>query len=453
MHPARHATCSSRVPWDHRCAGIAAPLLALTLASAGAAQAQPAQAEKPAASDAQPAGAAEDDLMAELEAAAAADSTEQAQAKGASGATRAEDSAREDPLNLLPQGAKEAIGNEANPALSIILDFAGAVFVRDDHYRMGGHAPVDNGPAIQGAELAASASVDPFFRIDMAFGMYHLHMEEIYLTTTSLPWNLQVRAGQFKSNVGRHNPTHLHQWNFITHPYPNEILFGAESLTLPGAELSFLFPLPWYAELIGALQVGDTGSFRTPVDEGIGMGDFIYPARLVQFFDLSDDWALQLGLNTVFGRSQSNPQLDNRTYAYGADLLFKWRPIGWGETGYTFVAWTTEAWNRQMEVAGDLWGDTGGYSDLVFGIEKEWQVGVRGEYWKRLTGGDTNAEIDRNSFGRDALRASGAASYLPTHFSRIRLQYTFEHIEGFDDNHIVLLQVEVSAGAHGAHEY
>jgi hypothetical protein len=280
-------------------------------------------------------------------------------------------------------------------------------------------------------------------------------MEEIYLTTTSLPLNLQVRAGKFKSNIGRHNPMHLHQWHFALHPLPNEFMFGAEGLAPPGFELSLLFPLPWYVELIGALQMGEGGAFRTkPFSEGDpGLQDFVYPVRLVQFFDLGDDAALQLGLNTVHGTSAAAPETGNRSYAYGADLMLKLRPIGWGETGYTYFAWTTEAWYRQMEVPSDLWQDLGGYSDVVVGINKQWDVALRGEYWRRLDGLDQNPEIDRGNYGVDTIRGSAALSFMPSHFSRIRLQYTFEHIEGFDDNHIALLQLEVAAGAHGAHKY
>jgi len=396
----------------------------------------------------------EDELLAELEAAAAADSEQTERTKGAD-AIQTENIEAEDPLNELPQGVQEVIGNETNPSLSIILDLAGAYFSNDDRIHQGGHAPTYNGPAIQGAELAASANIDPFFRIDMAFGMWHLHMEEIYLTTASLPLNLQLRAGKFKSNVGRHNPTHLHQWHFVLHPLPNEFMFGAEGLAPPGLEISLLFPLPWYVELIGALQMGEAGAFRTkPFSEGDpGFGDFIYPVRLVQFFDLSDDTALQLGLNTVQGTSAAAPETGNRSFAYGVDLLLKWRPIGWGETGYTYVAWTTEGWFRQMEVPRDLWQDLGGYSDIVLGISKDWDVAVRGEYWRRLSGDEDNAEINRANYGLDTIRGSAAVSFMPSHFSRVRLQYTFEHIEGFDDNHIALLQLEVSAGAHGAHKY
>ena len=128
-------------------------------------------------------------LLAELEAAAEADAERLEENKGAD-AVKNENTVEEDPLTLLPEGAQEAVGNEANPSISLILDFAGAFFSSENRIHQGGHAPTTNGPAIQGAELAMSASIDPFFRIDMAFGLWHLHMEEIYLTTTSLPLNL-----------------------------------------------------------------------------------------------------------------------------------------------------------------------------------------------------------------------------------------------------------------------
>ncbi|MBI4701680.1 MAG: hypothetical protein HY744_11070 [Deltaproteobacteria bacterium] len=407
---------------------------------------------RPAAAQA-PEDSGQADLLAELQAAEAADAAQAAKARRP-GAVQAADRKAEDPLERLPQGAREVVGNEANPAMSIILDFAGAVYARERHLRPGGYAPGDNGPALQDAELAASAAIDPFFRLQGAVALAEAEIEELYLATTSLPLNLQLRAGKLKSSIGRLNPMHPHQWSFITSPLGNDWLFGEEGLALPGLEISVLLPLPWYVELVGALQAGAAGSFGAPVGtDAIGFGDFVYPLRLVQFFDLSDDWAVQLGTSGVLGRSAAGSETGERSYAAGTDLMFKWRPIGWGKTGYTSVAWVTEAWLRQMDVPGDRWRDAGGYSDLVFGIDKQWQAAVRGECWRRLGGGAWSAGIDRAGFGLDAVRASAQVSYLPSHFSRVRLQYTFERIDGFEDGHIGLLQLEVSAGAHGAHAY
>ena len=391
----------------------------------------------------------EADLIQALSEAAADDQQTLNETRGAD-ATNAKDQAESDPLNHLPESASRVVGNEANPAISIILDAAFAYHTEEDRYRPGGHAPSTNGPAIQGAELAATATIDPFFKLDMAFGLYHLHLEEIYATTLALPLNLQIRAGKFKTDIGRHNPTHLHTWSFVVHPIANEFLFGPEGMSLPGLELSFLFPLPWYVELKGTLQSGEAGMFRTDFSSDPHFRDFIYPVRLVQFFDIGDDLALQLGLNSVFGTSSIAPEENNRSFAYGADLMLKWRPIGEGWTGYTYIAWISEAWFREMEVPDHVWRDIGGYTDLKFGISKIFEAALRGELWQRIS---NENESSRDRFGRDTLSGSVMIGYLPSHFSKIRLQYSITDMAGYDLSQAILLQLELSAGAHGAHKY
>lgn len=355
-----------------------------------------------------------------------------------------------------PQGI-DLLGNESNPSMSLILDVAAGYFSQEygDRVHSGGHAPTGTGIGVTGAELAASANVDPYFRLDMAFCFSHLHLEEITFTTLALPGNLQVRGGLFLSKVGRVNNTHPHSWHFVMHPLPNQFLFGAEGLGAPGVELSWLAPLPWYVELTGALQIGEGGAFRTKDlgDGDPGFRDFLYPLRLAQFFDLADDWALQAGANAVFAPSAMGPEVGNRAYAYGGDLLLKWRPIGAGDTGYASIALVVEGWYRELEVPNDLWRDAGGYADLIFGIAKRWEAAARGELWRRLDGDAPGEDNGRAKLGLDVERASGSVSFLPTHFSRIRLQYTFENVEGYEPNHIAVVQLEVSAGAHGAHAY
>jgi len=351
-----------------------------------------------------------------------------------------------------PSVGRELLGNEMNPALSIILDTVGSYASEAKRVPLGGHAPTANGVAITGAELTASASVDTYFRFDAAFSMTDLELEEITFTTLALPGNLQVRGGKFLARLGRHNATHAHAWRFVLHPLPSQYLFGAEGLGAPGLEVSWLAPLPWYTELVGAVQVGGRGSFLETEGDASGK-DLVTPLRLVQFFDLSDDWALQVGLNAVQGPSALAPGVGNRAYAYGFDLFVKWRPIGFGETGYSFVAWTTEAWARELEAPLDRWRDVGGTSDLVVGLDKRWETALRGELWRRVEGADPTEANQRAAFGLDTERGSVALTFLPSHFSRVRLQYTLEHVEGYAVNHLALVQVEVSAGAHGAHTY
>ena len=92
------------------------------------------------------------------------------------------------------------------------------------------------------------------------------------MQTTSLPYNLQLKGGQFFAAFGRLNPTHPHTWDFADTPLVNGLFFGPDGLRGVGAQVSWTLPLPWYSQLIFASQNGrgSTGfSFRNPGDNGM----------------------------------------------------------------------------------------------------------------------------------------------------------------------------------------
>lgn len=358
------------------------------------------------------------------------------------------------PLPPPPQSnlGRELLGNESNPSISLILDTVASYATETNRIHQGGHTPTVNGLAVTGMEMAASANIDPYFKFDFAMNFAHMHMEEAVLTTLALPFNLQMRAGQFLSRIGRQNPTHPHTWNFVLHPLPNQFLFGAEGFGAPGVELSWLLPTPWFVELIAAVQHGEGGSLRAPEGDP-DLRDCIFPLRLVQFFNLADDHALQMAGNMILGPSTFAPEAHNRAYLWGGDFLYRYRPIGVGSTGSRHLTLSGEFWLRDLEVPNDLWRDLGGNVDLTLGLSKRWQAGFRGELWRRLAGDAPTIDNRRADFGSDSQRASIAITFLPSHFSRLRMQYTVEKVENFPTNQMTFLQLEVSAGAHGAHAY
>ncbi len=392
------------------------------------------------------------DLAAELERAAAADRAQRTSAAGAdtTGAPRAEATPRSSGIGFHD--------NSSNPALSLILDTAAFWYSSEpgERYSEGGHISNHTGPYLQGVELAASSSIDPFFAFEMEFNLVHLHFEQVFARTTALPLNLQLRAGHFRTRLGRRNTQCLHQWRFVGPPLPLGYLFGAEGMTLPGAELSVLLPLPWFAELVLAAQGGeDTKSgLGTSLD---GVEDLLWSPRLEQFVDLHDDLALMLGANASLARSPlatgPRQEITDRAWVWGGDLTLKYRPIGQGRTGSFFVSLTTEAWLRELEAPGDLWRDWGGYSELAVGLSKEWQVAARLSLWRILSGPSPQDNPARAALGSDSTRGEVALSYAPSHFSRVRLQYGLDDIEPYALGHRVVVQLEVSAGAHGAHAY
>lgn len=357
------------------------------------------------------------------------------------------DSVRE---NISPQAAKFI------PDISFILDVGFGWFFWDDHIRQGGHAIDENGFTLQGLEMAVSGSVDPYFRYDMNFEFAHLHLEEAYLTSLSLPINMQLRLGYMIAAFGRQNPRHLHAWNFINPPLSHTRFMGEEHFSGLGGELSFLMPLPWYMTIGG--QMLDTkpetafrsGSFGavdlTKSGKLDGLEDFVYVARVENFFDITDNWSLNWGLSGGWGQSPYVP--DNRVDLYGTDFYLKWRPITTGKDALA-VGLTVEYLFRQTQVPNDNVRDHGGYAQLDVQFARRWMMGLRGDYTDILSG----TTPDPEKIHEQQWRGSLVGSFMPTHFSRIKLQYDIGREKGHDMYHAAMLQLEVGIGEHMAHKF
>ncbi|HYZ88131.1 MAG TPA: hypothetical protein VE620_02430, partial [Myxococcales bacterium] len=96
-----------------------------------------------------------------------------------------------------------------NPDISAILDAEGGyqrrplLFINgDDPLLRSEEGRKAAGFAVQEVELAFSAIVDPYFRADVFLtipNLEGLEVEEAFATSTSLPWNLQLKGGSFRS--------------------------------------------------------------------------------------------------------------------------------------------------------------------------------------------------------------------------------------------------------------
>jgi hypothetical protein len=138
----------------------------------------------------------------------------------------------------------------------------------------GDHDPQQRGFNARNIELAFDGAVDPYFEgfANIVFKLDNdnqteVEVEEAFLQTTSLPFNLQLKAGQFFAAFGRINPTHPHTWDFADAPIVHALLLGGDGLRGVGAQMSWIVPVPWYSQLIFAVQNGRGGtaySFRNP---------------------------------------------------------------------------------------------------------------------------------------------------------------------------------------------
>jgi hypothetical protein len=346
---------------------------------------------------------------------------------------------------------------------------------------VGDHDPQQRGFNARNAEIAIDGAVDPYFegfanivlKLDND-NQTQIELEEAFLQTTSLPFGLQIKAGQFFDAFGRINPTHPHTWEFADSPLVNGRLLGPDGLRGVGAQISWTIPVSWYSQALLAVQNGrgSTGySFRNPGDGGMfygrltndrearGLRDLIFVPRWENSFNLSETQTVLLGASGAFGSNETGPHA--HTQIYGGDFLYKWKSAR-AEGGFPFLKWQTEVMYRRFEAdrgvdnsfpVSETFHDWGMYSQVLWGFKKGWVAGLRGDYLHM------EDSLFTDDFARQSRsRISANLTWYPTEFSKLRLQYNHDFLEeneffasrGVDS---VFFQFEFILGAHGAHKF
>jgi len=347
--------------------------------------------------------------------------------------------------------------------------------------QFGDHDPNRDGFTVQQVELSAEAAVDPYFdaRSFIVFtvddmGDSNVEVEEAYLTTRTLPWGLQVKAGQFFTEFGRHNHTHPHTWAFLDQPVIISRMFGRDSLRSQGARLSWLLPVPWFSELTVGLQNAGGATVNSFLAKGAAgidgivavgghplidrqvknVGDLLYLGRWLNGFDVSPSTSVNLGVSGLWGPNTSGNTTN--TSILGVDFYLKWQSL-YAQRGFPFVSLQSEFINRRY-VAGDpgdptreALKDWGAYGQLLWGFKTGWVSGLRFDY------ADASGGLDRPSdFLRDRRkRVSPNLTWYPTEFSKFRVQYNHDwaqHLVGRGAD-AIWVQMEFAIGSHLAHVF
>lgn len=346
---------------------------------------------------------------------------------------------------------------------------------------VGDHDPQQRGFNARNIELAFDGAVDPYFEgfANIVFKLDNdnqteVEVEEVFLQTTNLPFNLQLKGGQFFAAFGRINPTHPHTWDFADDPLVHGLFLGPDGLRGVGGQISWTLPTPWYSQLLLGVQNGRGStaySFRNPGDSGVfegrlttdremrGLEDFVWIPRWENSVDLSPTQVILAGVSGAFGSNDTGT--NTRTQIYGGDFLYKWKSAH-AEGGFPFVKWQTEVMYRRFEAGlgmddsfpvAETFHDWGMYSQVLWGFKKGWVAGVRGDYVDMQDSKFTD-DPDRQS----RSRVSADLTWYPTEFSKIRLQYNHDFIDDSfflagRDVDSVFLQFEFILGAHGAHKF
>ena len=146
-----------------------------------------------------------------------------------------------------------------------VLLYAGGSSERDaslSTLQGGAHDPKQRGFTLGQAEISLSGAVDPFFTgeahlltsVNPSSGETTFEIEEAFLTSSALPYGLQLEAGHMLTEFGILNPQHPHSWDWIDQPVVHSRMFGGDGLRQTGLRASWIAPTPWFSEFHFGVQ-------------------------------------------------------------------------------------------------------------------------------------------------------------------------------------------------------
>jgi hypothetical protein len=321
-----------------------------------------------------------------------------------------------------------------NPDIGVIGDFQGS-------YISKGKRNFD--AYLNETEISLQATVDPYLRGDffLSFardpvtGKYGVEVEEGYLTTLSLPAQLQLKLGKFREAIGRINPTHPHALPFIDLPNAYVNYFGEEGLNDEGLSLSWLVPnKKFYQEVVFQAT---SGHGESPVFFRGDNNRFIYLGHLKNFFTLSDNATLELGVSGLTGPNDSS----RSTSIAAADLTYKWKPVRMNT--YRSVTWQSEFYYGHANLSDSFAVKSLGlYSFIQYQLSKRWFLTGRYDYAQKPF---------NKSFVEQAY--SLTAGWYATEFSKLEFEAKTTDANVEKRFYQAWLRWIFVMGAHGAHQY
>ncbi len=378
--------------------------------------------------------------------------------------------------------------NNFNPAISLILDgrYAGFDNDPDDYelpgFMLGNEAGLgEEGFSIGHTEIAISANVDDKFygKATLAIhdheGETETELEEAYIQTLGLGNGLTLKAGRFYSAVGYLNEQHEHSWDFADAPLIYRGLFGNQ-LRDDGIQLTYIAPTDIFMQFGTELFRGD----RFPgAGNNSGVGAWTIFANFGGDIGIEHSWLLGFNhwrQNDVDGRTSSGhshggvsteiPSFSGDSQISSLDLVYKWAPNG-NPTSRNFKL-QFEYFNRHEdggitmlnsgppeELSSYDGQQDGWYAQAIYQFIPHWRTGIRYDRLDSNNKGsdaDVLAEAGLDNEGHTPERYSAMIEWLPSEYSRIRLQYNQDKSYENSDNQI-FLQYSYSLGSHGAHQF
>ena len=327
-----------------------------------------------------------------------------------------------------------------NPDISVIGNFLGKAG-QANPYEFGREGAR---PAMQldEAEVAFQAFVDPYAKANFFLSLTPegIDVEEGYANFVTLPYDLTAKVGKMKAYFGKDNTWHTHVRPWIDQPLVIHNLFGDEGLNDTGVSVSKVFSNPWNVFLEGSGEVfkGDVAN----VFEHRSLNDLFYNAHLKAFRDISENSNIEIG--TSYARGALAGASNGTNQFAGLDVTYRWKPLMQG-LYKSFIARLEAVTNNRPDVDHHL---TGFYASADRQFSRRLFAGVRIDASDRpVIGNESTLRFtDRG--------AAATLTFWPSEFSQLRGEV--RRIRYGDVGRAVnelLLQLQFSIGAHGAHTF
>ncbi len=370
----------------------------------------------------------------------------------------------------------------------MILDGRYASFDNDPEnyelpgFALGGEAGLgEKGLSVGHTELVMSANIDDKFygKTTLAVaeheGATEVEREEASVQTLGLGNGMTVKAGRFLSEIGYLNKQHAHYWDFADAPLIYRGLFGNQLLD-DGVQFTYVAPTNTFLQL-GAEVL--SGSRHPAGGRTNGVGAWTAFADIGGDIGIEHSW--QLGLshwqaNDIDGRESGGhahgggaaetPSFTGDSKISALDLVYKWAPSG--NPKNKNIKLQFEYFDRKEDGAVTMVNSgppvettsydgrqKGWYAQAIYQFKSQWRAGLRyGQLDSTNSGSDTDVlgEAGLDNEGHTPKRTSAMLEWLPSEFSRVRLQYN--HDDSYEKtDHQIFLQYTMSLGSHGAHAF
>ena len=374
-------------------------------------------------------------------------------------------------VDKVVEAQKKTLPSEFNPSIGLVGETIFSYRSRNNS-ETGSDRPGGFDVWQRSVELNVAASVDPFAKgyvvanasADAVTGESTFGIEEAALQTTSLPWNLELKAGRFFGEFGKLAYIHDHELPMVNRPLALDQYIGGESRS-DGLQVNWLVPVPHYVSL--TLGVGDSfGGDAPPNNPGgfRGIDELNFWTRLSTYFDLTPDWQAEMGVSGLLNpRTEDRggidaltgsggvPMTERERRLGGVDFLLRYIPLR--NNQFNSLTWGTELLysdNRYLvdpdpvpgngdEFDRDV-GSLGLYSYLTWKFHRQWSAGFLFDY------------VQNAANEHDVTYAySPYVTWALSHWNQLRLQYTHTDrnaVSGLKDDDAVYLQWAWIIGAH-----